>query len=203
MPRKASTHGASASSKSWFARSKTTKAKSKDKVTPRTESCKPTAAAAQGGGPRRSRFRSLSPNERPNPRFACWNHSLGAEYPVFEIPMIIASESVETTADDAKSSEAKATRSSSPAKNLTLAEGKARVQAVNVASHKQTKEGAAGKKRAAPGPPNLEPPIAKGYRSLFDSELEEVEEEEGAVTELQEISSNLDERQETYQANQL
>ncbi|POM73253.1 Hypothetical protein PHPALM_9916 [Phytophthora palmivora] len=80
MPRKASSHGASALSKSKTARTTTAKAKSKDKSTPRKEDCevaskatsKPTTAAdRQGGSPRRSRSRSLSPDvpdDRPNPR---------------------------------------------------------------------------------------------------------------------------------------
>ncbi|POM60919.1 hypothetical protein PHPALM_30158, partial [Phytophthora palmivora] len=46
-----------------------------------------------------------------------------------------------------------------------------------------------------------EPSIAKGFRSLFDSSDEE--EEEGAVSEPQEISNDLDEQQERYQAAQL
>ncbi|POM78369.1 ATP-binding cassette (ABC) Superfamily, partial [Phytophthora palmivora] len=45
------------------------------------------------------------------------------------------------------------------------------------------------------------PSIAKGFRSLFDSSDEE--EEEGAVSEPQEISNDLDEQQERYQAAQL
>ncbi|POM67710.1 Hypothetical protein PHPALM_16237 [Phytophthora palmivora] len=83
--------------------------------------------------------------------------------------------------DDAKSSEAKAASMSSPAKNLTLAEGKTRAQAAKAASPTRADEGAAAaKKRAAPGSPTPEPSIAKGLRSLFDSSDEE--EEEGAVS---------------------
>ncbi|POM62527.1 ATP-binding cassette (ABC) Superfamily [Phytophthora palmivora] len=104
--------------------------------------------------------------------------------------------------DDAKLSEAKAVSTSSPAKNLTLAEGKARAQAAKAASSKQADEGAAAaKKRAAPGSPTSEPSIAKGFKSLFDSSDEE--EEEGAVSEPQEFSNDLDEQQERYQAAQL
>ncbi|POM73361.1 Hypothetical protein PHPALM_9801 [Phytophthora palmivora] len=123
------------------------KAKSKDKATPRKEACKATteaasnpttAAATQGGSLRRSRSRSLSPDDRPNPRFAYRDHSPGAESPVFDIPMITGSESDEDTTgstkdptpaqdapsqdapvDDSKSSEAKAASTSSPTKNLT------------------------------------------------------------------------------------
>ncbi|POM78482.1 ABC Superfamily [Phytophthora palmivora] len=63
MPKKASTHGASAPSKSKAARSKTAKAKSKDKAAPRKESRKAASkatskriavAAKQGGSPRRN-----------------------------------------------------------------------------------------------------------------------------------------------------
>ncbi|POM61244.1 ATP-binding cassette (ABC) Superfamily [Phytophthora palmivora] len=91
---------------------------------------------------------------------------------------------------------------SSPAKNLTLTEGKARAQAVKAASSKRVDEGAAAaKKRAAPGSPSSEPSIAKGFRSLSDSSNEE--EEEGAVSEPREISNDLDEQQERYHAAQL
>ncbi|POM81728.1 Hypothetical protein PHPALM_264 [Phytophthora palmivora] len=147
MLRNASTHGASAPSKSKTARSKTAKTKSKDKAAPRKEgrkaaskaASKPTAGAAkQGGSPRRSRSRSLSPDDRPNPRFAYLDHSPGAESPVFDIPMIMGSESdgdspgstkgptpsQDAPVDDAESSEAKAASTSSPAKNLTLAEAR-------------------------------------------------------------------------------
>ncbi|POM70951.1 Hypothetical protein PHPALM_12551 [Phytophthora palmivora] len=78
---------------------------------------------------------------------------------------------------------------SSPAKNLTL--GKRDVEGV-----------AAAKKRTVPGFHTKGPAIAKGYRTLFDSEPGEAE-EEGAVTEPQEISNDLDEQQERYQAAQL
>ncbi|POM77392.1 ABC Superfamily [Phytophthora palmivora] len=218
MPKKASTHGASAPSKSKTARSKTAKAKSKAKAAPRKEArkaaseatSKPTAAAAQqGGSPRRSRSRSLSPDDRPNLRFAYRDHSPGSESPVFDIPMITGSESdgnspgstkdptpsqddptqdapaqdapsQDASADNAKSSEAKAASTSSPVKNLTLAEGKARAQAAKAASPKRADEGAAAaKKRADPGSPTSEPSIAKGFKSLFDSSDEE---EEGAVS---------------------
>ncbi|POM68752.1 LOW QUALITY PROTEIN: ATP-binding cassette (ABC) Superfamily [Phytophthora palmivora] len=107
--------------------------------------------------------------------------------------------SQDAPADDAESSEAKAASTSSPAKNLTLTEGKARAHAAKAASPKRAGEGAAAaKKRAAPGSPTTEPSIAKGFKSLFDSSDEE--EEEGAP---QEISNDLDEQQERYQAAQL
>ncbi|POM78716.1 LOW QUALITY PROTEIN: Hypothetical protein PHPALM_3726 [Phytophthora palmivora] len=54
---------------------------------------------------------------------------------------------------------------------------------------------------AAPGSPTSEPSIAKRFKSLFDSSDEE--EEEGAVSEPQEIFNDLDEQQERYQAAQL
>ncbi|POM68293.1 Hypothetical protein PHPALM_15565 [Phytophthora palmivora] len=185
MPKKASTHGASAPSKPKTRRLKTAKAKSKDKAAPRKEvrkaaseaASKHTAAAAkQGGSPRRSRSRSLSPDDRPNPRFTYRDHSTGAESPVFDIPMITGSESdgdspgstkdptpsqdapsqddssQDAPVDDSKSSEAKAASTSPPAKNLTLAEGKARAQAAEAASSKRADEGAAAaKKRVSPG----------------------------------------------------
>ncbi|POM66941.1 RNA-directed DNA polymerase [Phytophthora palmivora] len=108
----------------------------------------------------------------------------------------------DTPVDDAESSEAKAASTSSPAKSLTLAEGKARAQAAKAASPKRAGEGAAAaKRRAAPGSPTSEPSIAKGSRSLFDSSDEG--EEEGSVSEPQEISNDLDAQQERYQASQL
>ncbi|POM58932.1 ABC Superfamily [Phytophthora palmivora] len=213
------------------ARSKTAKAKSKDKAVPRKEARKTaseaaskrtTAAAKQGGSSRRSRSRSLSPDDRPNPRFAYRDHSPGAESPVFDIPMIAGSESDGDTTgstkdptpsqdapsqdapvDDPDSSEAKAASTSSPAKSLTLAEGKARTQATKAASQKRADEGAAAaaKKRADPDSPTSHPPIAKGFRSLFDSSDEG--EEEGAVSEPQVISNDLDEQHERYQAAHL
>ncbi|POM66929.1 Hypothetical protein PHPALM_17141 [Phytophthora palmivora] len=79
--------------------------------------------------------------------------------------------------DAPKSLEEKAAPTISPDQNLTLDEGKARAQAAKVASYKRTEEGAAAKKRTAPGSTTSELPIAKGYRSLFDSESEEVGEE--------------------------
>ncbi|POM67519.1 ABC Superfamily [Phytophthora palmivora] len=235
MPKKASTYDASVPSKSKTTRSKTAKTKSKDKAAPRKESrkaaseaaSKRTAAAAkQGGSPRRSRSRSLSPDDRPNPRFTYRDHSAGAESPIFNIPMITGSESdgdspgstkdpsssqdaplqdatsQDAPADDAESSEAQAASTNSPAKSLTLTEGKARTQAARAASPKWAGAGAvAAKKRAASGSPISECSIAKGFRSLVDSSDEE--EEEGAVTEHQEISNDLDEQQERYQAAQL
>ncbi|POM66532.1 Hypothetical protein PHPALM_17589 [Phytophthora palmivora] len=102
MPKKSSTHGASAASKSKTARWKTAKAKSKGKAAPHKESRKATseaaskrtaAAAKQGGSPRRSRSRSLPHDDRPNPRFAYRDHSPGAESPVFDIPVITGSKS--------------------------------------------------------------------------------------------------------------
>ncbi|POM58198.1 Axonemal dynein heavy chain, partial [Phytophthora palmivora] len=204
MPRKASTHDASALSKSMTARSKTAKAKSKDKATPRTEARKTAseaaskhtaAAATQGGSLRRSRSRSLSPDDRPNPRFAYPDHSRRAESPDFDIPTITGSESDEDTTgstknptpsqdapsqnapvDDSESSETEAASTSSPTKNLTLDK--------------------------APDSPTSEPPIANRYRSLFDAESGEAE-EEGAVSEPQEMSNDLDEQQERYQSAQL
>ncbi|POM69339.1 Hypothetical protein PHPALM_14390 [Phytophthora palmivora] len=155
MPR-ARSHGASAPSKSKTARSKIAKTKSKDKAARRTEArkaaskaaSKPTAAAAAlGGSLRRSRSRSSSADDRPNPRFTYRDHSPGGESPDFDIPMITGSDSEEDTTgtkdptppqdapsqdapvDDAKSSEARAAPTSLPAKNLTLDEGKARAQA--------------------------------------------------------------------------
>ncbi|POM76872.1 ATP-binding cassette (ABC) Superfamily, partial [Phytophthora palmivora] len=179
------------------------------------------AAANQGRSPLRSRSRSLSPDDRLNPRFIYRDHSPGAESPVFDIPTITGSESdgdspgstkdptpsqdapsQDAPLDDAESSEAKAASTSSPAKNLTLTEGKARAQAVKAASPERAGEGAAAaKKRAAPGSPTSEPSIAKGFKSLFDSSDED--EEEGAVSEPQEIFNDLDEQQERYQAAQL
>ncbi|POM63468.1 Hypothetical protein PHPALM_21122 [Phytophthora palmivora] len=204
MPKKASTHGASAPSKSKIARSKTAKAKSKDKAAPRKEARKAASEAAskrtaatakQGGSPRRSRSRSLSPDDRPRPRFAYRDHRPGAESPVFDNPMITGLESdgdspgstkdptsshdapsQDAPAADAKLSEAKAASTSLPAKNLTLTEGKARGQAAKAASSKRADEGAAAKKREAPGSPPSEPSIAKGFQSLFDSSDEDEEE---------------------------
>ncbi|POM75302.1 Hypothetical protein PHPALM_7609, partial [Phytophthora palmivora] len=74
---------------------------------------------------------------------------------------------------------AKATPASSPAKNLTLGEGRARAQAAKESAQKQVEEGAAKKRASEEG------------------------EEEGAVSETIEISNDLDEQQERYQAAQL
>ncbi|POM80387.1 Hypothetical protein PHPALM_1782 [Phytophthora palmivora] len=191
MPRKDNSKGAAGPPKSKTARSKTPKAKSKDKAASR----KPAAAATQGWSPRRSRSRSLSPDDMLNPRFAYRNHSPGEESPVFDISMITGSESAGGTTGstkdptpsqdapsqdapigDSESSEAKAASTNSPAKSLSLDE--------------------------APGSPTSEPPITKGFRSLFDSGSDE-DEGEGAVTEPQEISNDLDEQQERFQAAQL
>ncbi|POM69783.1 Hypothetical protein PHPALM_13903 [Phytophthora palmivora] len=175
MLKKASTHGASAPGKSKTARSKAAKAKSKDKATQRMgarkaaseAASKHTAVAAKPGGcPRRSHSRSLSPDDRPNPRFAYRDHSPGAG------PRL-------------------------PTKSLTLAEGKSRAQDAKIASSKRADEGAAAvKKHAAPDSPR-ESGFSKAYHSLFGSSSDEAE-EEGAVTEPQEISNDLDELQERF-----
>ncbi|POM74826.1 ATP-binding cassette (ABC) Superfamily, partial [Phytophthora palmivora] len=187
MPKKASTHGASAPSKSKTARSKTSKAKSKDKAAPRKEvrkaaseagSKRSAAAAHQGGSSRRSLSRSLSPGDRPNPRFTYRDHSPGAESPVFDIPIITGSES---DGDSPGSTKDPSSSQGAPSQDAPGA--------------------AAAKKRAAPGSPTSEPSIAKGFKYLFDSSDED--EGEGAVTDPQEISNDLDERQERYQAAQL
>ncbi|POM78843.1 ATP-binding cassette (ABC) Superfamily [Phytophthora palmivora] len=151
-------------------------AKSKDKATPRKEARKTAskaaskltnAAATQGGSPRHSRSRSLSPDDRPNPRFAYRDHS--AESPDFDIPMITGSESDEDTigstkdptpaqdapsqdapVGDSESSEAKAASTSSPTKNLTLDEAR------------------------SPDSPSRESGPSKGYQSLFDPSSDEV-----------------------------
>ncbi|POM72891.1 hypothetical protein PHPALM_10328, partial [Phytophthora palmivora] len=145
MPKKASTHGASAPSKSKTARWE-----------PVTQSLALPIARRQA-----------------EPRFTYRDHSRGAESTDFGIPMITGSESEEDTTgstkdptpsldapsqntpvDDSESSEAKAALTSSPAKNLTLDEGKARAQAAKAAFEKRADEGvAAAKKRAAPGSP--------------------------------------------------
>ncbi|POM69672.1 ATP-binding cassette (ABC) Superfamily [Phytophthora palmivora] len=105
--------------------------------------------------------------------------------------------------DDSESSEAKAAPTSSPAQNVTLVEGKAPAQAAKAASQKRADEGAAAdKKRAALDSPFRESRLPKDYRNLFDSESDEAE-EEGAITEHQEISNDLDAQQELYQAAQL
>ncbi|POM81402.1 LOW QUALITY PROTEIN: ATP-binding cassette (ABC) Superfamily, partial [Phytophthora palmivora] len=217
MPKEASTRGASPPSKS-----KTAKAKSKNKATPRKEvrkaaseagSKRTAAAAGQEGSSRRSRSRSLSLDDRPNPRFAYRDHSHGSESdgdspgsakdpPSSQDAPSQDAPAQDTPVDNAESSEAKAALTSSPAKNLSLTEGKARAQSVKAASPKRADEGAAAaKKRTAPGSPTSEPSIAKGFKSLFDSSDEE--EEEGAVSEPREISNDLDEQQERYQAAQL
>ncbi|POM77129.1 Hypothetical protein PHPALM_5534, partial [Phytophthora palmivora] len=84
-------------------------------------------------------------------------------------------ETTDAPVDDTESSEAKAAPVSSRAQDLTLDE--------------------------APGSPTSEPSNAKGFRYLFDSSDED--EEEGAVSEPQEISNDLDEQQERYHAAQL
>ncbi|POM68485.1 Hypothetical protein PHPALM_15351, partial [Phytophthora palmivora] len=85
--------------------------------------------------------------------------------------------SQDAPADDAESSEAKAASTSVPAKNLTLTEA------------------------SSPWLSFFRAFNCKGISILFDSSDEE--EEEGAVSEPQEISNDLDEQQERYQAAQL
>ncbi|POM67040.1 ATP-binding cassette (ABC) Superfamily [Phytophthora palmivora] len=113
-----------------------------------------------------------------------------------------ASPSQDAPVDDTESSKAKAAPTSSPAKNLTLDEGKARAQVVKAAPQKRADDGAAAaKKRAASDSPTSELSTVKGFRSLFDAS--DKVEEEGAVTDPQEIYNDLDEEQERYQAAQL
>ncbi|POM73437.1 Hypothetical protein PHPALM_9716 [Phytophthora palmivora] len=78
-----------------------------------------------------------------------------------------------------------------------LDEGKARAQVAKAAPQKRTDEGATAKKSTTP---SRESGFSKGYHSLFGPSDED--EEEGAVTEPQEISNDLDEQQERYQAAQ-
>ncbi|POM81646.1 Hypothetical protein PHPALM_353 [Phytophthora palmivora] len=94
--------------------------------------------------------------------------------------------------DDAESSEAKAASTNSPAKNLNLAEGKARAQPAKATSQKRANDAAAAdKKRAAlDSPPRESDPSDEG-------------EEEGAVTEPQGITNDLDVQQERNRAAQL
>ncbi|POM71433.1 Hypothetical protein PHPALM_12005 [Phytophthora palmivora] len=80
--------------------------------------------------------------------------------------------------DDSESSEAEMALTSSPAKNITLDEARCPWLFYFRSFH------------------------PKGYRSLVDYRSDEAE-EEGAVTELQEFSNDLDEQQERYQAAQL
>ncbi|POM79024.1 ATP-binding cassette (ABC) Superfamily [Phytophthora palmivora] len=220
MPKKASTHGASAPSKSKTARSTTANAKLKDKAAPRKEARKAASeepchcCCCTRREPATQSLALPSPDDRPNPRFAYRDHSPGAGSPVFNIPMITGSESdgdspgsakdpsssqdapsQDAPADDTASSEAKAASTSSPAKKLSLDEGKARAQAAKADSSKRADEGAAAKKRAAPGSPTSEPSIAMGFQSIRGRRG-------GAVTEIQEISNDLDEQQERYQAAQ-
>ncbi|POM63688.1 Hypothetical protein PHPALM_20876 [Phytophthora palmivora] len=227
MTRKASTHSASAPSKSKTSRSKTANAKSKGNTTPLYGSPQDGFPANHQAHRRCCLTRkepatqSLARLDRPNPRFTYRDHSTGAKSPAFDIPMITGSKSDEDTTEsrkdptpaqeatsqdtpvgDSESSEAKAASTSSPVQNLTLDESKAQTQAAKATSQKRAEEGAAAaKKGAAPGSPTPEPPIAKGYRSLFDSESEEVE-EKGTVAEPQEIFNDLDEEQERYQSAQ-
>ncbi|POM79977.1 ABC Superfamily [Phytophthora palmivora] len=175
MPKKASTHDASAPSKSKTARSKTTKANSKDKATPRKEDRK-TASRQPASLP------LLLP-----PKEGARNAS-----PVFDIPMITGSASDEDTTrstkdptpsqdtpsqgipvEDPESSEAKAASTSSPTKNRTLEEGKARAQAAKAASQNRADEGAgAAKKRAVPGSPLRESGLPKEISNDFDEQQE-------------------------------
>ncbi|POM71415.1 Hypothetical protein PHPALM_12024 [Phytophthora palmivora] len=91
-------------------------------------------------------------------------------------PIKAPAPSQDAIVDDSNSPEVKAAATSLPSKNLTLAEGKARTQAAKAASSKRADEGAAAaKKRASPGSPTSAPSIAKGFRSLYDSESDEAE----------------------------
>ncbi|POM66830.1 LOW QUALITY PROTEIN: ATP-binding cassette (ABC) Superfamily [Phytophthora palmivora] len=89
--------------------------------------------------------------------------------------------------DDPGSPEAKAALTSSPTMNLTLDEGKARAQAAKAAPQKRDAEGAATKDLTVPDSPFRKSALPKGYHNLFYSSSDEAE-EEGAVTEPQEIS---------------
>ncbi|POM74143.1 ABC Superfamily [Phytophthora palmivora] len=70
-----------------------------------------------------------------------------------------------------------------------------RKEARKAASEAASKRTAAAAKQG--GSPRRNPSTTKGFRSVFDSSDEE--EEEGVVTETQEISNDLDEQQERYQ----
>ncbi|POM58167.1 Hypothetical protein PHPALM_37230, partial [Phytophthora palmivora] len=87
------------------------------------------------------------------------------------------SPSQDAPVDDSESSEAKAALTSSPAKNLTLDEGKARSQAAKAAPQKRADQ---------------------AYSTLLRRG-----QKEGVITQPQEISNILDEQQECYQASQL
>ncbi|POM63370.1 ABC Superfamily [Phytophthora palmivora] len=98
---------------------------------------------------------------------------------------------------------------SAPSKSKTArsktAKAKSKDKAAPRKEARKTASEAARKRTAAAAgqgeSPRRKPAIAKGFRFLFDYS-DEVE-EEGAVTEPQEISNDLDEQQERYQAAQL
>ncbi|POM59436.1 ATP-binding cassette (ABC) Superfamily, partial [Phytophthora palmivora] len=79
--------------------------------------------------------------------------------------------------DDTESSETKAASTSSPAKNLTLAEGKARAQTAKAASSKRADEGAAAtKKRAAP-----DSPCRESISNDLDVQQDQADQQQGAT----------------------
>ncbi|POM61767.1 ABC Superfamily [Phytophthora palmivora] len=154
-------------------RSQTAKAKSKDKEGAR-----------------------MSPDDGPNPRFAYRDHSSGEGSPVFGIPMLTGSESAgdspgstkdptpsqdglsqDAPVEDTASSEANVVPTSSPTQNLTLDEARSPWLSFFRAFHRKV----------------IPIPVRPS----------DEDEEKGAITEPQEISNDLDEQQERYQATQL
>ncbi|POM61265.1 hypothetical protein PHPALM_29746 [Phytophthora palmivora] len=188
MPKKASTHGASAPSKSKTARSKTTKAKSKAEAA----SKRTAAAARQGGSPRRSRSRSSSPDDRPNPRFTYLDHSPGAESPVFNIPLITGSES---DGDSPGSTKDPTSSQDAPSQDAPAQDAPVDDDASSEGSFNELACQEPYLNRSA----QLLAILLQSLPSQRDSNpSSDEEEEEGAVSEPREISNDLDEQQERY-----
>ncbi|POM60498.1 ATP-binding cassette (ABC) Superfamily [Phytophthora palmivora] len=104
----------------------------------------------------------------------------------------------ESAKDDPNPPDVEAASTSLPAKNLTLAEDRARAQAAKAASQKRADEGAVAKKHTAPKSPLRGSPLFKGYHDVFgDSDFDE-EEEEGVVYEPLDIFNGLEKQQEIF-----
>ncbi|KAG3114546.1 hypothetical protein PI125_g6331 [Phytophthora idaei] len=190
------------------------------------------APADTGESSRRSRSPSLPKDDGPNPRFAVREHSPGtvaetrakldgshSEEAAGErtpLPSEGGRESVHSLgsdhgghspmspADEAMdSSNTRADEDYKPRRvlrNLSFSEGRERAQAAKAAAE-QSKH---TKKRNASRLPRREALETEvdPYKNLFGSDSEEEEEEEGAVNEPQEISNDLDQQQEDFQAAQ-
>ncbi|KAL3659285.1 hypothetical protein V7S43_015863 [Phytophthora oleae] len=171
-------------------------------VTSKAISSPSNTAAAAFACQRRSRSPSLPPDDRPNPRFVDRDHSPGSWSPSQQEETLVSYSGDESDGDDAEGKpEAGAPifghggDTTPPVRNLTLAEKRQRARAI-LAEEKVPRT--YSKKRHASQSPCQDLARSGDFEDIFGPDSEE----EGQVEEPREITDDLDEQQELYQAAQ-